>query len=89
MHELSIREPAIRPAEFWDTVAGLVTAKVEPVIGRGEKQRSPVIDYLRDLEALARRQCSSRETVQIIASGRRLLGDRSEIGPADGPFTRI
>ena len=65
-----------------------VTAKVEPVIGRGEKQRGPLIDYLRDLEALARRQCGSRETVQIIASGRRLLGDRSEIGPPDGSFTR-
>jgi hypothetical protein len=88
MHETSIREPSIRPAEFWDTVAGLVTAKVEPVIGRGETLRSPVIDYLRDLEALARHQCSSRETVQIIASARRLLGDRSEIGPSDGPFAR-
>ena len=88
MHEPSNHDPAANPADFWDTVAGTVTAKVEPVIGRGEKQRSPVIDYLRDLEALARRQCSSRETVQIIASGRRLLGDRSEIGPPDGPFTR-
>ena len=88
MHEPPGREPAIRPADFWDTVAGLVTAKVEPVIGRGEKVRSPVIDYLRDLESLARRQCSSRETVQIIAFGRRLLGDRSEIGPLDGPFAQ-
>jgi len=88
MHEPSIREHMNSPTEFWDTVGGTVTAKVEPVIGRGEKQRSPVIDYLRDLEALARRQCSSRDTVQIIASGRRLLGDRSEIGPSDGPFAR-
>jgi hypothetical protein len=88
MHEPSVREPAIRPEEFWDTVAEVVTAKVEPVIGRGEKLRIPVIDYLRDLEALARCQCSSRETVQIIASGRRLLGDCSEIGPTEGPFAR-
>ena len=88
MHEPSMREPADRPTEFWDTVGGMVTARVEPVIGRGEKQRSRVIDYLRDLEAVARRQCSSRDTVQIIASGRRLLGDRSEIGPSDGPFAR-
>ena len=88
MHEPAMGDAAIQPAEFWDTVGGLVTAKVEPVIGRADKQRGPVIDYLRDLEALARRQCSSRETVQIIASGRRLLGDRSEIGPSDGPFTR-
>jgi hypothetical protein len=88
MHEPSMREVAGCLADFWEAVAGTVTAKVEPVIGRGEKQRGPVIDYLRDLEALARRQCSSRETVQIIASGRRLLGDRSEIGPPDGPFAR-
>lgn len=88
MHEPSMREVAGCPADFWDTVAGTVTAKVEPVIGRGQKQRGPVIDYLRDLEALARRQCSSRDTVQIIASGRRLLGDPSEIGPPDGPFAR-
>ena len=88
VQDSSIRAPALRPPEFWETVAGLVTAKVEPVIGRGEKVRSPVIDYLRDLEALARCQCDSRDTVQIIASGRRLLGDRSEIGPPDGPFAR-
>ncbi|MCJ2066579.1 hypothetical protein MKK63_28365 [Methylobacterium sp. J-088] len=88
MHEPSIREPTDWPPEFWDTLGGTVTARVEPVIGRGDKQRSPVIDYLRDLEAVARRQCSSRDTVQIIASGRRLLGDCSEIGPSDGPFTR-
>jgi hypothetical protein len=61
MHEPSMREPADRPTEFWDTVGGTVTARVEPVIGQGEKQRSPVIDYLRDLEAVARRQCSSRD----------------------------
>jgi hypothetical protein len=88
MQPSSIHEPATRPAEFWDTVTEMVTATVEPVIGRGEKLRGPVIDYLRDLEALARCQCSSRETVQVIASGRRLLGDRSEIGPVDGPFAR-
>ncbi|SDA16712.1 hypothetical protein SAMN02799622_01686 [Methylobacterium sp. UNC378MF] len=88
MHEPSMGDAAIRPAEFWDTVAGLVTAKVEPVIGRSDKQRGPVIDYLRDLEALARRQCGNRDTVQIIASGRRLLGDRSQVKPSDGPSIR-
>ena len=93
MHEPSVQDSSIReltrhPAAFWETVAGLVTAKVEPVIGRGEKLRNPVIDYLRDLEALARCQCDSRDTVQIIASGRRLLGDRSEIGPPDGSFVQ-
>ena len=93
MHEPSVqdptsREPATRPAEIWETVAGLVTAKVEPVIGRGETLRGPATDDLRDLEALARRHCDSPDTVQIIASGRRLLGDRREIGPPEGPFRR-
>ncbi len=88
MHQPSSRDSAGCRPGFWETVAGTVTAKVEPVIGRGEKQRGPVIDDLRDLEALARRQCDNRDTVQIIASGRRLLGGRSEIGPSDGPFAR-
>ncbi|MBP1182040.1 hypothetical protein [Methylobacterium sp. PvR107] len=65
-----------------------MTARVEPVIGRGEKQRGPVIDHLRDLAVPARRQCSSRETGQIIASCRRRLGDCSKIGLPDGSFTR-
>ena len=68
------------PEEFWETVSALVTAKVEPVLNRGERAPEPVIEYLRDLEAVARQECTSREAVQIIASGRRLLGDRAEIG---------
>lgn len=88
MHDPSIDNAEIRPAEFRETVAGLVTARVEPVIGRGDRQRPPLIEDLRDLEALARRACGSRETVQIIASGRRRLGDRSEIGPSEGPFAQ-
>ena len=88
MHDPSIDNAEIRPAECRETVAGTVTAKVEPVIGRGEKQRGPVIDDLRDPEALARRPGGGPETVQIIASGRRRLGDRSEIGPSEGPFAQ-
>ena len=79
-------DPSPRPKAFWDTVTDLVTAKVEPVLGRGERAREPVIAYLRDLETLARSQSSSREAVQVIASGRRLLGDPTPIGPDDGPF---
>ena len=45
-------ELSARPAEFWDTVAVLVTAKVEPVLGRSEAARAPVIAYLRDLGAI-------------------------------------
>ena len=73
---------------FWDTLAEHVTAEVMPVRDRERRQREPVIAYLRDLESIARRECDSRAVVQVIASGRHVLGDRSEIGPDDGPFSR-
>lgn len=76
------------PPTFWDTVAGHVTAKVEPALNQGQRVKAPIIAYLRDLEAVARRECSSRAAIQVIASGRRVLGDRSEVGPKDGPFSR-
>ena len=81
-------EEASRSAEFWDRVTEVVTSKVEPVVGASHHAREPVIGYLRDLEAVARQECSSRETVQVIASGRRLLGDMTEIAPGNGPFSR-
>ncbi len=74
---------------FWDTVAEHVTAKVQPALRLPQGAREPVIAYLRELEAIARRECDSREAIQIIASGRHLLGDRSEIGAKDGPFSRL
>ncbi|KQO56774.1 hypothetical protein ASG60_13075 [Methylobacterium sp. Leaf469] len=74
--------------EFWDTVITHVTAKVEPVIGRTDTIREPVIIYLRDLEAVARRECSSRDALQVIGSGRRLLGDTTDIGPDRRSLTR-
>ena len=80
-------DPTPKPEAFWDTVTDLVTAKVEPVLGCGERAREPVIAYLRDLEAVARSQSTSREAVQVIASGRRLLGDTTSVGPDDGPFS--
>jgi len=76
------------PPAFWDRVAEHVTAKVKPALQQKKRAREPVIAYLRDLEALARRECDSRETIQIIASGRRILGDREEVEPKDGPFSR-
>jgi hypothetical protein len=83
MHEHVVEAPP-----FWDTVAQHVTAKVQPALGQKQRDREPVIAYLRDLEALARRECDSREAIQIIASGRHILGDREEVGPTDGPFSR-
>lgn len=74
--------------EFWDTLAEHVTAKVEPVLRQSQRTRAPVIAYLRDLESVARRQCDSRQAIQVIVSGRRILGDREEVEPRDGPFSR-
>lgn len=76
------------PPMFWDTVAAHVTARVLPVLRHRQSARDPVIAYLRDLETIARKECDSRAAIQAIASGRHLLGDRSEIGPIDGPFSR-
>jgi hypothetical protein len=78
-------ELSARPAEFWDTVAVLVTAKVEPVLGRSEAARAPVIAYLRDLEAIARQERQRPAALQIIASARRVLGDLGEILPKEQP----
>jgi hypothetical protein len=69
-----------RSGEFWEAIPGLVEARVTSVFGRAPKAREPVIEYLRDLEVVARQECSRRQAVQVIASGRRLLGDETDIG---------
>jgi hypothetical protein len=73
---------------FWDTVAEHVAAQVTPALKLAPRARRPIITYLRDLERIARCECDSRQAVQIIASGRHLLGDRSHVGPNEGPFSR-
>ncbi|MCJ2020775.1 hypothetical protein MKK84_25670 [Methylobacterium sp. E-065] len=76
------------PAAFWDTVAEHVGAQVTPAMKLGHHARRPIVTYLRDLEGIARRECDNRQAIQIIASGRHLLGDRSQVEPVDGPFSR-
>lgn len=76
------------PSAFWATVAEHVSVQVGPAMKLRSRARGPVIAYLRDLEGIARRECDSRQIIQIIASGRHLLGDRTDIGPVDGPFSR-
>ena len=73
-----------RPAEFWETIPDLVQAKVISALRRAPKAREPVIEYLRDLEVVARQECSRRQVVQVIASGRRLLGDETDVGNSLG-----
>lgn len=78
-----------QPQELWDTIAAHVAAMVQPTLDRKQCEREPVIAYLRNLESLARRECESRDAIQIIASGRHVLGDWQEIGPVNGPFCRL
>ena len=81
-----MEQPLMMPVEFWLEVERHVSAKVDNTINLGKDQRAPLISYLRDLEVMARTACDRRQTVQIIASGRSVLGDRKVLGPSDGPF---
>ena len=83
-----MEQPMMMSTEFWLQVECDVSAKVNSVLNLGKVQREAVITYLRDLEVMARTACDRRQTVQIIASGRHLLGDRSTVEPLDGPFSR-
>jgi hypothetical protein len=74
------------PAEFWVELERNVSSKVGDALNTGSIPRDLVISYLRDVEIMARTACDRRQTIQIIASARSVLGDRTPLGPADGPF---
>jgi hypothetical protein len=76
------------PTDFWIELEQSVSTKVDQALNKGKVPRELLISYLRDLEIMARTACARRQTVQIIASGRSLLGDREVLGPPDGPFAR-
>jgi uncharacterized DUF497 family protein len=76
------------PVEFWTELERNVSSKVDDTLHTDGIPRDLMIGYLRDLEIMARTACDRRQTIQIIASGRSLLGDRTQVGPSDGPFTR-
>lgn len=76
------------PVEFWTELERNVSSKVDDTLKTDGIPRDLIIGYLRDLEIMARTACDRRQTIQIIASGRSLLGDRTQVGPSDGPFTR-
>lgn len=75
------------PANFWAELERTVSEKVGDALNTDEVPHELLISYLRDLEVMARTACHSRQTVQIIASGRSLLGDRQVIGPKDCAFS--
>lgn len=81
-------ESAQRKDEFWIDLEKTVAKKVERALREGRAGRRPLIEYLRHLEEMVRTECDRRQTVQIIASGRSILGDRRSVGPKDGPFAR-
>ncbi|MCJ2014739.1 hypothetical protein [Methylobacterium sp. J-076] len=66
-----------------------MSSKVELALKARSSSRDNLISYLRDLETEARIACDRRQTIQIIASGRSLLGDRTTLPPHDGPFSRM
>ena len=75
------------PEHFWSELERTVSSKVGHALKTDEILRELLISYLRDLEVMARTACDSRQTVQIIASGRSLLGDRQVLGPHDCAFS--
>jgi hypothetical protein len=75
-----------RSDEYWNNIEMIVTSKVRSAFKRGTVSQASLITYLRNLEEMARAECDRRQTIQIIASARSVLGDRKKIGLDDGPF---
>lgn len=75
-----------RHAGFWIELERSVASQVNAALMNGEIPLALLVTYLRDLEEMARTECDRRQTIQIVASARSLLGDRVNIGPKDGPF---
>ena len=83
-----MRQDVIQAPDFWDELERNITVKVDAAPGKGKTTRLALAAYLRDLETKARGESNRRQTIQIIASGRSLLGDRTQVGPSYGPFSR-
>jgi hypothetical protein len=73
--------------EFWRDLDRTVSTRVEDALLQPGRNREALVSSLRDLEETARRECRRRDTIQILTSGRRLLGDLSLVGISDGPFS--
>ncbi|GEP07687.1 hypothetical protein [Methylobacterium oxalidis] len=62
-------------------LSSLVTDTVSDCLSNGKKASSSLIERLRTYERTARDADLGAQTVQVIASGRRLLGDRRNLSP--------
>ena len=83
-----MRNDVIQSVDFWDELERSITLKVGAALGKGVIPRSALATCPRDVEMKARSESDRRQTIQIIASGRSLLGDRTQVDPSDGPFSR-
>lgn len=80
--------PTTRSVEYWQRLERIVTAKADAAMGRDESARERLVPHLRGLERTARAERANAQTIQIIASARRVLGDASALGPIEWPSAR-
>lgn len=78
----------VRPVGYWQHLERVISVEVDAALGKNEDARRPLITYLRDLQKEVRAEGDRRQTVQIIASGRRLLGDGSNGRTAESQRAR-
>jgi len=76
-----------RTAVYWNDLNRSVSERVENALASEASNPDSLIWSLRQLEEMARRECDRRDTIQVLVSGRRLLGDRSTVGISNGPFS--
>ena len=77
---VAMKNQISRSAVYWRKLERTVSAKVGGALSKSDGDNETLILYLRDLEEVARAECDRAETIQIIASGRRLLGARAPSG---------
>jgi hypothetical protein len=77
-----------RSRQFRATVSEHAVATVERAQNQEGGEGTSVLVSLRDLKDMARREYQCRDTIQIIAPGRRLLGDDTLSLPMDASGAR-
>lgn len=83
-----VADHMLRTAEFWTELELNVAARVEAALSGDKTMHEPLIVHLRELEEMVRANSDSRQTIQIIASSRRLLGDKKHLGRGSDLITR-
>lgn len=76
-----------RPSKHMATLERLVTAKVTAALTDAGETKSRLIVRLRRIEETASQFGADSQTLQVIRSGRRLLGDRHD--PRLGAYSRV